>query len=348
MKQKILLLVSAVSLAIASQAAVLTVSNNPSSPGQYPDVQSAITNSAVNDTIYIQPSPTDYSGFTINKRLTILGGGYDVNNTDYKLKTEINGYVYFDTTTLITDPVSGSKLAGLSFVYPISYASGDRGYIHNVTIERCYTSNYIYISGNNWLIKNCIINSSIDVGYYKNLVIANNFIVGTNINYTNQTSVYILNNIFLNNSSYDLYSSSFANVYNNIFYNNTSGTGTNCIYNNNITYASTPVTLPTANNTGSGNLNQKDPKFVSTNIPAPGTTINWYDLKKYDWHLQAGSPGYLAGTDGLDIGVYGGPYPWVNFTGQTALPLVQVFNIKNPVVKKDGSINVVIKAKTQK
>jgi hypothetical protein len=364
MKKTFLLLAGITSMLGYSTAAVLTVSNNPASPGQYTDFQLAINASSAGDTIYLQGSPNYYGNSTtykVDRTLTIIGSGYDVTNTDYKYNTTIYGYIRLDST--INNIVEGIKFVGIRFYnYNISTDNTGTGtglIQNNVTFDRClFDYSTIYISGHNWTIKNCLFNyySSIYVNnqnnQYTNVTISNNIFYynySPSIYNSNSPSVFVMNNLFVNCSN-DFSTVSYANVYNNIFYASGAGSGTNCIYNNNLTFNTSLISLPGANNSGTGNQNQKDPKFVSSaSIPAPGSfpNGNWGIFKTFDWHLQASSPGHNAGSDETDMGLYGGTYPWVNFSGASSLPLIQSFFIKNPVVQQNGTINVTVKAKKQ-
>ncbi|MGC8822999.1 MAG: hypothetical protein ACP5PZ_00165 [Bacteroidales bacterium] len=269
--------------------------------------------------------------------------------TDYNLSTQV-GYVTLDST--LSGPIDGVTLLGLS-MYGISYASGDLGYIDNVTVKRCRIGGYVYVSGSNWSIVNNIINNvTIYIGNFTNLFVANNVFYQGSFYNSNQASVYIINNLFLYyNSSYLFQTVSNANIYNNIFYANsvTVYNSVNNVFNNNLSYNTSNYTLPPAGNSGTGNIQQTDPQFVSqSSIPAPGSgTIAVDNLKDFDWHLKGTSPGKNAGTDGTDLGIYGGSYPWSGFTGMPNLPVIENFYIKNPVTHKDSTLKIYIKAKVQ-
>ena len=251
MKKNPLLLIVCCCLFSAVDAKVFTVSNNPNAPAQYSDITPAITAASSGDTIYIQGSPNTYntSTYVVNKRLTLIGAGYDIANTDFKYATIIS-YINLDSAAIVSaGGVSGVKFIGLN-LYSISFGTN---HVHNVTIDRCYISN-ITVGGNNWLIKNCYITSNIS-GYYvaTNLTVTNNIFIGAYLTNMNLNSIYITNNIFLNSTYQDLSSSSLANVNNNIFYNNTAGQCASCLYNHNIAYYTSSVTFP---GSGSGNYSQ--------------------------------------------------------------------------------------------
>jgi len=101
-----------------------------------------------------------------------------------------------------------------------------------------------------------------------------------------------------------------------------------------------------ASNTGGGNLENVDPLFVSV-------ASSVFDFS-YDYHLEDLSPGKEAGTDGTDIGIYGGSYafpsggdvPWQT-SAMPALPQILRMNILNTVLPENGTLQVQIEAKSQ-
>ena len=92
-----------------------------------------------------------------------------------------------------------------------------------------------------------------------------------------------------------------ATIQNNIFYkaDPIAFTG-GCAMNNNISYSPSATFSPM---TGNGNLDNVDPQFV--NFPAAGAPFGF----SYDFHINAASPAHLAGSDGKDMGIYGGTFP---------------------------------------
>ncbi|MEO1451253.1 MAG: hypothetical protein AAFV07_17110, partial [Bacteroidota bacterium] len=73
-----------------------------------------------------------------------------------------------------------------------------------------------------------------------------------------------------------------------------------------------------------------------------------------DWRLSAGSPGLNAGTDGTDIGLYGGltPFPVGGASpfltsAPAAIPQIEQFTLFNPNVAQGDSLQVLIRARKQ-
>ena len=65
----------ALSLTVAANATIFTVSNNPTIPGQYSDIQTANNVAEPGDTLQLVGSLNSYS-LTLSKRLHIIGPGW--------------------------------------------------------------------------------------------------------------------------------------------------------------------------------------------------------------------------------------------------------------------------------
>src|SRR5580693_9022170 len=95
MKKKLVIiaiaLMSIVSINVAN-ATVRTVSNNQNSPGQYTNLQTAVSVCNSGDTVYVAPSATSYGnlGFTLTPNISIIGGGYNNPGTQDNLGTIID------------------------------------------------------------------------------------------------------------------------------------------------------------------------------------------------------------------------------------------------------------------
>ena len=126
---------------------------------------------------------------------------------------------------------------------------------------------------------------------------------------------------------------------NNILYGAEPTGTTNCSFTKNISYLATA--LPPAGNLGSGNLNSTNPVFVS--YPPSGGGFAY----TYDFHLQPSSPGKNAGTDGTDIGIYGGMLPY-NVGANPHFPQMMELTLPSgSSVPAGGTLNVHFKAKKQ-
>jgi hypothetical protein len=216
-----------------------------------------------------------------------------------------------------------------------------------------FTNNVIY----------SISQSSAYAGYLSNSVIANNLITNLQPILTFGSNNIVTNNIFQN-----YFNIKGAVVSNNIFYNYSSSGAINistvsCTFSNNLFFAFTPVVaanIISGTNTGAGNLFNTDPQYTTPSLA--------YDLWSYsyttpaigpfaDFHLLSSSPGKNYGTDGTDIGLYGGNYAWIDgsttdsrfryFPITSQVPQMIQMNITSPTLPLNGTLNVNFNAKTQ-
>lgn len=362
MKNRSLLVTVFVAAILSANATTWTVNNNGNSPGQYTSIQAAVNAAGNGDTIYVEPSPVDYGTFSVPRKLYIFGGGGNPYTYQSNNRTVIDGVTFTNQTSFPVSTSSGSQIEGF-------YVGGSgisvSCNLSSITMIRNEIAGGFNLCGTdtNMVIANNILNGG-QVYFTSNfnndntILIANNFFNNQNAQplfennggQDQETGVQFINNIIYNSSTSLTNSGSFfrglnySSIKNNIFYCQ-GGSGTfssgcnNCDFQNNITYSpNCTQTLPDGNNNGSGNINNTNPAFVSG--PAVYTAVNSDLLYNYNWHLTAGSPGHLAGSDGTDIGMYGGPYPFPNFETITRLPQMRFLQIYNPTVQPGGTLRV--------
>jgi hypothetical protein len=340
-------------LSLSTFANVRTVNNFVPNVAQFSNVQSAINASAVGDTLLIHGSPLDYGSITLNRRLCLIGAGSNLTNTINNYKTTL-GIITVDSTN--SNPnliVSGFSIHGIEFV-SFTFASI---YANNVVVSRCsFTSSAptTAITGNNWVIKNCFINSIILTAnpgrVSSNIIIANNIINGSIVNGSSTIfapNVIATNNIILNSSGGTSFNVLLTN---NIFFNTVPNSIGGNVFNKNLTYTTSStllVNLPPTGNTGTGNINNTIPNFI--NVPNPTTILasKTPAFANYNFAFPTTAAGYNAGTDATNIGITGGPYPWNgnNLDGRAQIPLMQELNINNSVINQGQPLNVDFKAR---
>ncbi len=347
-------------------ATIRTVSNNPTYPAQFDNFVAAQTAAAVGDTIYIYGSPFQYPAITVNKRLVIIGAGYAPNN-QYGQPTNIPQISLFKDAGI--NDASGTVIMGV--ICGLVHITGTLT-SNNITLTRNQISNInAYSPGyaQGWVIYNNIINGTINGGAGSrtsqsatNMVIANNIIAGA-ISSFNSNTIIVDHNIFLA-------ASNLSTLFNVIITNNlivrTSGDILNNVvlstFNNNLSNLNTvgpasqytPTNSFTAtytgsgggSNSGGGNFVGVDPLFTNvTNFNAYSSTANY--------RLQNSSSGKNAGTDGTDLGIYGGVYPFptggIGTQYDTApmppIPQVTAVNIQNATIQPNGTLNVQVQGK---
>jgi hypothetical protein len=378
MKNNILFIAFLVVLHTKLFATVLTVSNNPTRPAQYTTFAAAQTAAANGDTIYVHGSPFQYPAITVSKRLVIIGAGYNPNNQFGQPTNIANIDLFRDSGT---NNASGTVISGV-----LTSRIDINGLMsNNIQLFRNRITSYINLAGgsptgyaNGWLIYNNVIESYINGGAgtrtslsATNIVISNNIFTSSAYIYQfNSNSVIVDHNIFLGSGS----SGNLWNLYNVIVTNNifTRSSGTVfspsssgpvlCTFNNNLsnqtTIADPSTYTPSTNfvntftgsgggsNFGGGNIIGQDPLYTNAaSLSSYSSTANY--------RLQASSVGRNAGTDGTDLGIYGGSYPFpsggaagsgYDTSPMPAIPQVTELNILNATVPVNGTLNVTVKA----
>jgi hypothetical protein len=368
---KIILNVFLLMLTLSAFGTVRTVSNNASRPAQFATFDAAQTASTAGDTIYLHGSPFAYPNLIVTKRLVIIGAGYNPN-TQFGQPTNVANVELYNDSAL-PDP-SGSVITGLLITGQLSCTGTDRS--NNIRIFRCQINSSIYLQApsstfvDNWVIFNNIItniyagNTSRTSAGPTNIIIANN-IIRSSVYYIASSSTLVDHNIFLGTTINNQYL--FNVILSNNIYVRSSGTCVSnsvlCTYNNNLSSQSTiglaSEYSPTNNfvatflgsgggsNSGGGNQLGVDPLFQNV------TDNNNY-TNTFDYRLKAGSTGKNAGTDGTDLGIYGGSYPFPSGGGvgsgydtspMPPIPQVTEMNILNATVPVNGTLNVNVKAK---
>jgi len=295
----------------------------------YQVLDSAINHALDGDTLYLSGGVFGVSG-TLNKRLHLVGVGHHPDSTK---------------STSSTNLLSGLKLGSRAASGSITGINMGNNYISiqgsldNYIISRCKlsiesstntVSNLLCIEN---VLKNIAINGNNNI-FYNNIIEANNASFGT--------SNTLKNNIFLGNYflsggggaiNYSLFENNiFLDNYNNsisgsIFFNS---------FKNNLFFRTTNLG---SSNFGIGNLVNQPQSSVFIN-----QTGNTFDYA-HDYHINPDSPAKNTGTDGTDIGIYGGPFPWKE--GSVPFnPHIQSLIIDSKT-DKDGNLNVKIKVQAQ-
>jgi hypothetical protein len=346
-----------------SYSKVWTVSNDSTNfPAQYYNLQTVIDSVASDgDTLMVcgtsNSTVKSYGNIYLRKPLTIIGAG-SVLNSKIRNNT-IFDIVYIDTSHI---NIIASNINTIN--------STKTNGANNLLLSRNRILNVI-IKGDSVKIFNNYI-GSININYHANILISNNIIYNYSaewwdslymIFYSNKNTVSINNNIisynlrisYPNVNVYSFFAISNAILSNNIIFmgnmRNPNNAPTFCSFNNNLTYKMDNDTIPFGNNYGDDNIFGNDPKFNGWDANTGLADINVWEK---DFHLKSDSPGKNAGTDGTDIGIFGGAYPWPQYLdgtdnkGQAHLPTVNYLNILNTVVGKNGKIKFKVKGEAVK
>jgi hypothetical protein len=352
MKQLISLFLLTNLITICSYATIRTVSNDAQNPAQFTTIQAAVNAAVAGDTIYVNVSPNYYGeNITLTKRVILIGGGYK-SSSQLNYKTFLNGTITFSIVGS-NDP-SGTVICG----FEVSQIVGS-SMVNNIRIFRNLVTT-ITLNGNNWIVFNNLISSGMGIlSGTTNLFIQNNlFGRGAIFSQITASSVIIDHNVF-QSSFWKLSNVKFATITNNIFASGTSdfvfdnGCTSNNFNNNLSTTTNVSLTPPSNSfaggpNTEAGNFVGVDPQFVNvTDLTTYAATNNY--------RLQSTSPVKNAGTDGTDLGIYGGSYPFPSggapgggFDTSALPPIPQVtgVNIQNGTLAPGAQLKVTIQATT--
>ncbi|MDX1629937.1 MAG: hypothetical protein R3345_14615 [Fulvivirga sp.] len=362
--------------------------NTPTGPNIYPTIQEAVDAASPGDFIYIQPSPNKYGDATIDKELHFVGIGFELTK-DLPYKSVMNNLTLVNNADNTSNP-SNSTFKGIDFTGIVpdfgttSYLLQNVKFI-NCIIRRLAPSTFngdpptdgleliacnivgsviFYKQATNMIVRNCLIRTN-DFWFRStsptSAVISNNIIYAHIRKSSVGDNVIIKNNNFIGTKGSDAaFSSQMENalVSNNIFYGRTPSIGINGstssdfeanVFNNNISYETGDDTLPPtgggAGNTGQDNIEATSPQFVDVLI------LDSFSPDA-DFTLDTGSPAIGAGSDGTDIGITGGAYPFTTnpSTGKinylmrpTALPTIEILNTST-VINPGDDLDVRVKA----
>jgi len=297
-------------LSIQSYAAVITVDANHPSVGMYKSLYSAHEAANSGDTILVYPFAGLYNAIEVTKKLRIIGRGwYDVFGKN--ISTAISGTMTF------SEGSDGSSLEGFEFDFRVFINAND------ITVKRNDLS-YIRITNG-----------------HSGTVIMQNYICADNDNYTlhiyTENEAFIANNIIINKDDYSNASGIYAtsdSVTINIIHNIILGS-----YYSLSVYGSNHYV---ANNILIGKISAKDytgfhNNLINVDLNTVYDSNNWYKLKE-------NSPAIGTGTNGTDIGIYGGSTPFV-LGGYPSIP--RIVNIEaDHLGTKSHGLDVKIKATT--
>lgn len=119
-------------------ATVWRVNNNTGIDADTTTLAGAVALASAGDTIYLESSPNNYGGATINKRLVIIGPGYFLNNNDSTQAHKQPAWI-----SPITINAAGTVIQGISYdINTNSFAISVQA--DSVTIRRCYLRAWAY------------------------------------------------------------------------------------------------------------------------------------------------------------------------------------------------------------
>jgi hypothetical protein len=311
---------------------VWRVDLNPANHPDFTNLQAAVDNASLRDTLYVAGHPGNYGSLTIQKEIVLIGAGYFLTEN---LSTQ--AYPFSAKIYQITFETGGSNtvVCGFEMTYLTIRCS-------NVTIQ----SNYIH-SDSNILI-------DLSNGNCNNIIIEQNYLSAGSVNNSIPMCIYTINNnnvIIRNNFIYSETSAGISGmdgstiIYNNVI-NSYLNIPNSSIYNNILNFNSKPF-YNEYNNLYRNNLYSGP-----TIIPGPGNQSN-VDMSTVfvgtgsidsKLKLKEGSPYRNWGLYGEDCGMFGGEDAYV-LSGIPPIPTIYQATIPSAASEQDG-LKVTIKAKT--
>jgi hypothetical protein len=331
-------------------ATVWRVNNNPVVNANFSTIATALSSGLVliNDTIYVEGSAQNYGALTVNKNVVLIGTGYFLTDND-----TTQAFAQPTIVTSMTISIAGARIFGFQINGQVSINANDVIFERNRINQTSTSGNALIVQSsrnninirNNW-IQRPITSSCCNSGWALDIS-------------TSATNIFVIGNIIkagtkANSNSWDQNSTGAIRMANNataVFANNVvlgHMTLFNAIFNDNIqlngTYSPTNMVLVSHNighstqfGTSNGNQTNVNMSTVFTYGPSGEDVDNHY-------RLSATSPALGAGTSGIDVGAFGGDYPYY-LSGLPAIPAVFSTTIPTVVTTATGlDINAKIKA----
>lgn len=275
---KIIVLTICIFLAISIQARVLRV-NNVDSSAPYSKVQDAVDAAAEGDTIMLDGSPYSYGSITLNKRLVLVGNGYELIENGIATEAQ-DSYTYF-----IEVNAEGCVLKGLNVTADV-YGGAVNVNSPKVIITRCKiaarsSDSYSVMFGEG--ANNCIIHQNRIRGRIGNSYVRTSGHQITN-NLLNNINFWAIDNSYVAyNTSWDRWGDAFPYCEGTKFEHN----------------------IVNSEDFGKGDA---DNTFASNTAYDFSSANNVNELKEQSSSLTASGYGIFAGTDSFVIsGVPSGP-----------------------------------------
>lgn len=328
-------LMAAVALCAATTVSAKSwrINHNPQMKPHFTDINAAMASDEVQagDTLYFDPNTNLSSTQDVTKQVTIVGTGWGGGEVSYA-RAVVSG--------TLNIRAAETKIVGLYLTGTIYIQA------NYVTMERCRVTSQIYTNGSNCkyaTFRNC---------YFEG--------TGSGIQgqgrTRNESAYWTIQNCIFNKWNYDgagiidLYSATIMN--NLIVCNSYNGSGGqplvrlgNALVSDNIIVqvAAGRNTVEDCDGTFQNNIISQDFKsannYIVDNNLASVLTGNYES-----YTLVEGSPAIGGGTDGQDVGIFGGLYPYVANNG---LPKGYPYYTKAIVGAKavDGKVSVTLNVK---
>lgn len=315
-------------------------------PTVYATVQAAHDASVAGDIIYVEPANngiTTYPAVTIDRRITLIGTGFDL---DLNAGTSADKRQVGVFNITLSKGSSGSKIIGLTIneiIVKDANCRIERNKVSQITLSRELNGATVLSTSNNTTIYNNRISGISLSGDYaggpSNCTIMNNICIRTS--FYNLIGANISKNTIQNDNPV-FNGVSGSSITANIF--DTRGSTSLSIQQGNSignTFSNNLCTTVAALPTGNGNVNSADAASVFKVADPWSNQIQYLDSNV---ELSPTSPALTVGTGGTPIGAFSGNTPYV-LSGLPNIPIITDFSINN-VGNVNSPLQVNVKARS--
>ena len=297
----------------------------------------AVNEATSGDTLYLPGGGFPTNSITIDKQLLIFGAGHYPDSTAATSTTILNGYIN------LSDNADSIHFEGVDILGGLSTTSNHA--VNHIMIKYCRIQGELNIRGDqsnpalNLVVTNSVVTGTVRLTNAQNAGIFNS-LFNTDIYDTNgnlfKNNIFFLNNYSVSTYRYTIYGNNNT-IENNIFLRirDREIMGNSNILRNNLTPKETPFwgTTPIASDNHTG---------VAVETIFVNQTGNVFDYT-HNYHLQ--SPETYLGTDGAQVGIYGGLFPYK----EGAVPSNPHIYLKNIGAETDdqGQLQIQIGVKAQ-
>ncbi len=329
--------------AVTANSQNLIAVNHNGSSSFYTNIDTAIIKAANGDTIYL-PGGVFTLNTSISKELHIYGAGLHPDSAKTTTPTIIIGNINLERGA------SNGTLEGIytqNAIYLGAYGHSDTTKLNvkNYTISRCYLAHITAYSFYNSTYGLSFYDKSQYITIAESILTSGVYMLSSNKN-------FLISNCIIS-FYFSLYSSEISNC---IFtHNSTSISGDNVLIKNCIAYGNSGTP---SNSVAYNNVNPPYGNGYNGTLYLQGNfSANWSDIFvsvpvgaredyfKNDYHLKSNFAGKNYGTDGTDVGIYGGPFPWKE--GNVPVNPHIYFKDIPQVTDNAGKLPVKIKVKAQ-
>ncbi|MBN2214882.1 MAG: hypothetical protein JW723_11610 [Bacteroidales bacterium] len=300
------------------------LSDNPAA-NIYSSIQDAHDAAFNGDTLMIEGSSQNYSGFICTKKLVIKGPGYYLTENPGLSANKLTASI---SSSNFNPGSAGTLMMGIEFKSSL-YLSDD-----NLTIRRCIVSQVnLGLNRDNLTITECIFSGSgyLSGSVHTNLVVSNNIFNNSGIYISEGSTGAFLNNVA---TCTNITLPSSIDIKNNIFFTlEKANVNLPMLPDPNVSY-----NISITDHFGTDNNNQAN---VSEGSLFLGALTESTDGK---WQLKESSPAFGAGEGGVDCGAFGGPQPYI-LSGLPVGPVIYEMNVSS-YATEDNKLPVTIKVKS--